>query len=71
MFKTVWKGWSVGVTVLFTPLLILIALFSPQVPANIWIAIPLVPVIACLQGIMVGGLVCLGLKIWPMTQASS
>ncbi len=65
MFKSVWKGWSVGVSVVFTPLLILAALLAPEPPPGIWYAIPLVPAIACLQGIMVGGLVCLGLKIWP------
>ena len=71
MFKAVWKGWSVGVTALFTPLLILAALFSPEPPPNIWLVIPMVPFIACFQGALIGALVCLGLKIWPIKEASS
>jgi len=68
MFKAVCRGWFVGVSVLFTPMLVLIALFSPEAPPNIWFAIPLVPVIAGVQGVLVGALVCLGLKIWPINK---
>tara|TARA_R110002049_G_scaffold308857_1_gene514517 strand:+ start:59 stop:289 length:231 start_codon:yes stop_codon:yes gene_type:complete len=71
MFKAVWKGWTVGASVLFIPLFILVALFSPKPPLFIWLVIPMVPFIACLQGVLIGVLVCIGLKIWPIKETLS
>ncbi|WP_194842700.1 hypothetical protein [Endozoicomonas sp. OPT23] len=63
MFKNIWKGWTVGVSVIFTPLFLLISLVQPDVPTSMLLAVPLIPVIAALQGVLISSLVCLGLKI--------
>lgn len=63
MFKQIWKGWTTAVSVIFTPLVLVIALVQPDVPENMLLAVPLVPVIAAGQGVLIGALVCIGLKI--------
>ena len=63
MFKKVWKGWTVGVSAVFTPILFLVALIQPDAPKSMLLAVPLVPVIAAGQGVLIGGIVCIGLKI--------
>ena len=65
IFKMVWRGWFVGATAIFTPLFLLAALFAPDAPKEMAFAVLLVPFIAALQGVMFGGLVVLGLTIWP------
>lgn len=65
IFKLVWRGWFVGVSALFTPLFLFAALFSPHAPREMLFSVPLIPVIAAMQGVMAGGLVVLGLTIWP------
>ena len=66
LFKQVWKGWFVGVSVLFTPILLLVALFAPEAPPQMAFGVLMVPVIAAFQGVIVGGLVLLGATIWPL-----
>ncbi|WP_445360965.1 hypothetical protein ACJJIL_00905 [Microbulbifer sp. EKSA005] len=63
MFTQIWKGWTTGVSVIFTPLFLIAALVQPDAPGNMLLAAPLVPIIAAGQGVLVGALVCLGLKI--------
>jgi len=69
IFKLVWRGWFAGATVLFLPLFILMAAFMPEAPKNIWLAVVMVPFISALQGVMIGGLVLLGLLVWPPKKA--
>jgi len=64
VFKWVWRGWFVGVSVIFTPIFLLITFFHPDMPYKSAFMIPLVPVIAALQGLIVGGIVIAGLKLW-------
>lgn len=54
-----------------TPTLLLAALFLPEIPPRAAFGVLVVPVIAALQGIMVGGLVVLGLTIWPTKHGES
>lgn len=68
LFKHVWRGWFVGVSVLFTPILLLVALFAPEAPPQMAFGVLMVPVIAAFQGGIVGGLVMLGVTIWPIKQ---
>ncbi|WP_299948035.1 hypothetical protein [uncultured Microbulbifer sp.] len=63
MFKQIWKGWTKAVSVIFTPLFLIVALVQPDAPENMLLGVPLVPVIAAGQGILIGAMVCLGLKI--------
>lgn len=63
LFTLIWRGWCVGISVLFTPLFLLAVLFSTGVPKYLLLAIPL---IAALQGAMLAAIVILGLKIWPL-----
>jgi hypothetical protein len=65
IFKMVWRGWFAGVTAIFTPLFILVAILSPETPKQMLLAVPLIPLVAAVQGAMFGGLVILGLTIWP------
>ena len=65
LFKQVWRGWFVGVSVLITPLALLAALLAPETPPQMVFGVLMIPVIAAAQGIIVGGLVLLGLTIWP------
>lgn len=69
LFKHVWRGWFVGVSVIFTPIFLLAALFSPDTPPQMAIGALMVPVIAALQGVMFGGLVVLGVSIWPLKES--
>ena len=63
MFKQVWKGWTIGVSIVFTPLFFIAALVQPDAPASMLLAVPLVPVIAAFQGVLIGATICLGLKV--------
>lgn len=74
LFRLVWRGWFAGVLVLFVPvwLLGLIVLMAQGnwgelVPAAIGIV--LLPIIAAMQGVLAGGLVWLGLLVWPQKRA--
>ena len=66
LFKLVWRGWFVGVTVLFVPLLLVAVIISPETPPEMKYGILMVPFIAAAQGALVGGLVLLGVTIWPI-----
>jgi len=63
MFKKVWLGWTIGVSVVFVPVFILVSLVQPDAPKSMLFAIPILPLIAAFQGVLIGGLVCLGLKV--------
>jgi len=65
MFIQVVKGWAVGITILFVPVIILEVALSPEVPILMLLAIPVVPIIGALQGVLIGAIVCLGLKALP------
>ena len=67
VFKLVWRGWFVGVSAIATPLFAIHSLLAaaPSVPLYF---LPIVPLIAALQGLLVGALVLLGLTIWPSKQ---
>lgn len=65
IFKMVWRGWFVGATIIFIPLIMLTIMLSPEAPKSILLSVFLIPLIAALQGLIVGGLVILGLTIWP------
>ena len=66
LFKHVWRGWFVGVSVLFTPLFLLAALFAPDAPPQMMFGVFMIPIIAAFQGVFAGGLVLLGVTIWPV-----
>ncbi|WKD49604.1 hypothetical protein [Microbulbifer spongiae] len=63
MFKQIWKGWTTAVSVIFTPLFLIVSLVQPNAPESMLFAAPLVPFIAAGQGVLIGALVCLGLRI--------
>lgn len=64
VFQLIWRGWFVGVTAIFTPLFAILGLL-PNTPSVPLIFLPIVPLVAALQGVLIGGLVLLGLTIWP------
>ena len=64
VFKLVWRGWFVSVTAIFTPLFAILALL-PGTPSVPLFSVPIIPLVAALQGVLVGALVLLGLTIWP------
>lgn len=70
LFKLVWRGWFVGATLLFIPLYFLLVLLEPEIPKESMLAIPLIPIITAVQGIIVGALVLLGVSIWPLKVGS-
>ena len=63
MFKQILKGWTIGVSIIFTPLLLIVALVQTDAPKNMIFAVPIVPVIAAFQGVLIGAIICLGLKV--------
>ena len=65
LFTRVWRGWAVGVSVVFVPISLLVAVLSDEAPDQLLYLIPVVPLIAALQGLLVAALVVLGLKILP------
>jgi hypothetical protein len=69
IFKAVWRGWFVGATAFFVPLFLLAAVFAPEAPQEVWLAPLMVPVITAVQGVVLGGIVVLGLSLWPLKQA--
>ncbi|MFV8783210.1 hypothetical protein ACNKU7_12385 [Microbulbifer sp. SA54] len=66
LFAKIWRGWSVGVSVLFLPVLLVVSLMADETLDQFMYVIPAVPLIAAFQGFLVAGLVMLGLKIWPL-----
>ena len=70
VFKLVWRGWFYSVLVIFFPIFAFGALAGlatgdRDVGIEPILIVLLVPVIAAMQGVMVGGIVLLGLKIRP------
>lgn len=66
IFKMVWRGWFIGGTVVLVPMILLTIILTPQLPISALLAILLVPVITAFQGVIFGGIVILGLVIWPL-----
>jgi hypothetical protein len=64
LFVLIWRGWFVGGSLLLAPILLVLGLMGDR-PRELLLAALLAPVIAALQGLMVGALVLLGLRIWP------
>lgn len=60
----VWRGWFVGGSVLLAPILLVLGLTGDR-PRELLLAALLTPVITAVQGLLVGALVLLGLRIWP------
>ena len=65
LFTKIWRGWAVGVSAVFVPIFLLVAVLSDETPDQLIYVIPVVPLVAALQGLLVAALVVLGLKIWP------
>ena len=69
-FGLVWRGWFAGVLVIFMPIW-LVATIGVAVSGNwaeLWpflSGLLMLPMIAALQGLIAGGLVVLGLRVWP------
>ncbi|ERS10719.1 hypothetical protein RYH70_01585 [Alloalcanivorax xenomutans] len=66
LFKSIWRGWFVGMTVTFVPFILLWTFVRLEASLHTVLMVFMVPVVAALQGVFVGGLVLLGLTIWPM-----
>lgn len=64
IFKLVWRGWFIGATALLVPAFLIVALVN-DLPGEFFLVPLLVPLISAMQGVLVGGLVVLGLTIWP------
>ena len=71
LFRLVWRGWFVSVTVIFVPLYLvshLIGIGGGDSVSGVssLVIVVLIPIIAALQGVVVGALVVLGNKIKPI-----
>lgn len=70
LFKLIVTGYAIGVMALFSPIYILLSIFALLGSATgvdpwpILLGPVILPVVAVLQGLMIGGLVVLGLKIY-------
>lgn len=65
IFKMVWRGWFVGATIIFVPMILLAIFLIPQLPISATFLVLLAPVVTAFQGVIFGGIVVLGLKVWP------
>ena len=70
VFGLVWRGWFAGVLVIFLPIAIIAIPISAFTGAwnetlQMLLGLVVVPLIAAGQGLIVGGLVVLGLVVWP------
>jgi hypothetical protein len=70
VFGLVWRGWFAGVMVIFLPIAIIAILITALRGAwnetlQMSLGLIAVPVIAAGQGLIAGGLVALGLTVWP------
>lgn len=65
-FTDVWRGWSIAMTVLSAPVVLLYIVLVPEQRAEVWPVIFLVPIIAMGQGVMIGAVVVLGNKLWSL-----
>ena len=75
LFKVVWRGWFIGTTAIFMPILLLAAITkilpnSDSSSYEVVLGILMVPLIAAMQGMLAGGLVLLGLKLRPVKEQS-
>ena len=70
VFSLVWRGWFAGVLVIFLPLWLL-GIVVLVISGSWGQVLPMLggllmlPLIAAGQGALIGGLVLLGLHIWP------
>jgi hypothetical protein len=70
VFGLVWRGWFAGLLTIFLPVWIFAMLtfaltgrWEEMLPALGGLA--MMPAIAAIQGLIAGGLVSLGLRVWP------
>jgi len=63
MFKQIWKGWTIGISIIFIPLFLIASLVQTDAPENMIFTVLLVPFIAAFQGVIIGAIICLGLKV--------
>jgi hypothetical protein len=66
LFLLIWRGWFTFTTVVFTPIFLLSCLFVPGVSKEMLIAVPIIPIVAAMQGAILAAVILLGLKIWPI-----
>ena len=71
IFKMIWRGWFVGATIILTPMILLALIITPQLPMGAFLAVLLVPIVAAFQGVIFGGIVVLGLSLWPIKYSES
>ena len=70
IFGLVWRGWFAGLLVIFLPFWLL-GTVACLVTGNwdqlvqLLLGLVMLPLIAAGQGVMAGGLILLGLKVWP------
>ncbi len=71
VFRFVWRGWFFGVMAIFLPLLLVLGIlivlpgYTKQSPAEYFLALFLIPLIAACQGVVAGALVLFGLYVRP------
>lgn len=77
VFRVVWRGWAVAVTAICLPIALIggstatVSVGNWQVESGRWLLVLLLtPLIALVQGLLVGGIVCLGYIIMPQAWIS-
>ena len=69
LFKTIWLGWVIGVSTIFIPIFIFAgfsagpALFKED--PNPFMFALIIPIVVALQGVFIGAVILLGLKLLP------
>ena len=66
LFKTVWKGFFVGGSLVFTPLFLVMMMTYPVIKPTSYFAVLAVPLVIGIQGLIVACTVVLGVSIWPV-----
>jgi len=75
IFSIIWRGWFIGVTVIFMPISLIAGVAallsrSQENSFEILAGVVMVPIIAAMQGIIISGIILLGLKLWPPKKSS-
>ena len=70
LFRLAWQGSFIGTCVIFLPVVIIVALTSMfsnvnEESTNALRALVIVPLAAFFQGPFIGGIILLGIKLWP------
>ena len=74
VFRLVWRGWFAGVLSIFVPIwaiavIVVVVSRSWEELAPAVVGLILLPIIAAMQGIIVGGVVTLGQVVWRRKSA--